>query len=84
MKVLIDNKALLNANFILIQNWFNRPIEPESNQSKSYFYIVPKKEKRYTLEGTNDIRINDSNDLFIWPYKNLSMYANKTFGLKII
>ena len=83
MKVLIDNKALLNANFILIQNWFKRPLEPGSNQSKSYFYIVPKEEKRYTLEDNKDFRINDSNDLFLWPYKNLVISAHN-FSLAMV
>lgn len=83
MKVLISNKHLLYENFILIQNRCDPSVKLKANQPKGYRYLICKKEKRYTLKN-NPHKMTVPDELFFWPYKNLVIYANKNFGLKII
>ena len=84
MKVLISNKHLLYENFILIKDRFDHSVDLKANEPKGYRYLICKKEKRYTLKNNNPHKMTVPDELFFWPYKNLSIYANKTFGLKII
>ena len=72
MKVIISNKALRYINFRLIPDMWPG-LRRGSNRSESYVYMIYKKEKRYTLEDNNPLIRTNPHELFIWPYKNLTI-----------
>ena len=45
------------------------------NRSKSYVRMIYKKEKRYTLEDNKTPIVTFPDDLYFWPYKNLTVHV---------